>query len=32
MGVCLIPVGNHKIRFKNKSFIEVANEITTVLN
>ncbi len=32
MGVDLVPVGNHKIRFKDKSFIEVANEITTVLN
>lgn len=32
MGVDLIPVGNNKIRFKNKSFDELTTEIKAVLD
>ena len=32
MGTGLYPIGNHKIRFKEREFRELATEIMTVLN
>lgn len=32
MGTTLVPIGNHKVKFKERSFQEIAEEITQTLN